>query len=75
VTVDTVRRICRIPAPYLARAMWVQEREIGAALERPELERLIKSSYELVAAKLPKSKRPGASRGAPRRPRKMARRA
>lgn len=69
---ELVERDGIIPAPYLARAMWVQEREPGAALERRELECLIKSSYELVAAKLPKSRRPGAIRGAPRRPRKKA---
>ena len=28
-----------IPAPYLARAMWVQQSELGAALERKELSR------------------------------------
>lgn len=42
------------PAPYLARAMWVQEESLGEALERPELERLLHASYELVRAKLPK---------------------
>jgi predicted DNA-binding protein (MmcQ/YjbR family) len=49
-----------IPAPYLARAMWIQESELGQALERPELARLLRSAYDLVVAKLPKSKRPGA---------------
>ena len=49
-----------IPAPYLARAMWVQESELGQSLERPELARLLRSAYDLVVAKLPKSKRPGA---------------
>lgn len=34
-----------IPAPYLARAMWVQETELGAALERRERERLIRNAY------------------------------
>jgi predicted DNA-binding protein (MmcQ/YjbR family) len=48
-----------IPAPYLARAMWVQESELGAALERQELTSLLRSAYDLVVAKLPKSKRPG----------------
>jgi predicted DNA-binding protein (MmcQ/YjbR family) len=48
-----------IPAPYLARAMWVQERELGATIERRELEPLLRSAYELIVAKLPKSKRPG----------------
>jgi predicted DNA-binding protein (MmcQ/YjbR family) len=55
-----------IPAPYLARAMWVQETELGSVLERRELEPLLRSSYELVVATLPKSKRP---RAAPARPR------
>jgi predicted DNA-binding protein (MmcQ/YjbR family) len=48
-----------VPAPYLARAMWVQERELGAALDRRELATLLRSAYDLVVAKLPKSKRPG----------------
>src|SRR6185295_1792285 len=37
-----------IPAPYLARAMWVQESELGATLERRELEALMRSAYEQV---------------------------
>jgi predicted DNA-binding protein (MmcQ/YjbR family) len=49
-----------IPAPYLARAMWVQERTVGEVLGRREMEELLKSSYELVVSGLPKSKRPGA---------------
>jgi len=42
-----------IPAPYLARAQWValQTRE---ALPRDELSGLLRESYEMVAAKLPK---------------------
>src|SRR6267143_5156113 len=45
-----------IPAPYLARAQWValQNRE---ALPADELARLLRQSYELVAAKLPKKLR------------------
>jgi predicted DNA-binding protein (MmcQ/YjbR family) len=54
---ELIEREGIIPAPYLARAMWVQETELGAALERRELERLLRTSYELVRAKLPKSKR------------------
>ena len=49
-----------VPAPYLARAMWVQESQLGEVLERPELAQLLRSAYDLVVAKLPKSKRPGA---------------
>jgi predicted DNA-binding protein (MmcQ/YjbR family) len=42
-----------IPAPYLARAQWValQTRD---ALTRDELSRLLRESYEMVFAKLPK---------------------
>lgn len=42
-----------IPAPYMARAHWVQ---IATAKSLPaaELRALIRSSYELVRAKLPK---------------------
>lgn len=62
------------PAPYLARAMWVQEEALGEALERGEFERLLASAYDLVVAKLPKSRRPGVvlagSPGAKRRRRK-----
>jgi predicted DNA-binding protein (MmcQ/YjbR family) len=42
-----------IPAPYLARAQWValQTRD---ALPRDELAGLLRESYEMVVAKLPK---------------------
>ena len=42
-----------IPAPYMARAQWValQTRD---ALTRDELSRLLRESYELVFAKLPR---------------------
>jgi predicted DNA-binding protein (MmcQ/YjbR family) len=56
---ELVERPGIIPAPYMARNMWVQEQELGSALERGELESLVKTSYDLVVAKLPKSKRPG----------------
>ena len=49
------------PAPYLARNMWVQEEHLGEALDRDELEQLVRASYDLVVAKIPKSRRPGAS--------------
>jgi predicted DNA-binding protein (MmcQ/YjbR family) len=58
---ELIEREGIIPAPYLARAMWVQESELGATLERRELEPLIRASYDLVVAALPKSKRPGAA--------------
>src|SRR6266852_8422979 len=45
-----------IPAPYMARAQWValQTRD---ALTRDELTRLLRESYEMVFAKLPKKTR------------------
>ena len=48
-----------IPAPYLARAMWVREQTVGDVLTRQEMQQLLKTSYDLVVATLPKSKRPG----------------
>ena len=69
---ELVERPGIIPAPYMARNMWVQEQELGEALDRREIESLVKTSYELVVAKLPKSKRPGAAQpsAANRRPRR-----
>jgi predicted DNA-binding protein (MmcQ/YjbR family) len=55
---ELVEREGIIPAPYLARAMWVQERGLGESLDRRERERLLRTSYELVSAKLPKRKTP-----------------
>ena len=54
---ELIEREGIIPAPYLARAMWVQESELGTVLEQRELETLLRSSYDLVLAKLPKSAR------------------
>src|SRR5580693_9256948 len=42
-----------VPAPYSARMHWVAL-ETWDALSRTEIKRLIKQSYELVFAKLPK---------------------
>jgi len=42
-----------IPAPYLARAQWVALQEEDA-IPRTELQKLLKKSYELVLAGLPK---------------------
>jgi predicted DNA-binding protein (MmcQ/YjbR family) len=55
---ELVEREGIVPAPYLARAMWVQERRLGEALARRELEELIRTSHALVSATLPKKKRP-----------------
>ena len=57
-----------IPAPYMARAMWVQERELGAALGLRDRETLVTISYELVKAKLPRR-----SRSPARSPKKSSR--
>jgi predicted DNA-binding protein (MmcQ/YjbR family) len=70
---ELIERPGIIPAPYMARNMWVQERELGEVLERRELEPLIRTSYELVVAKLPRTKRPGANPGARKRSRSAAR--
>jgi len=64
-----------IPAPYLARALWVQERSAGEVLERRELADLINASYELVVGTLPKSKRPGAAQKASQTPKEKSVRA
>lgn len=42
-----------VPAPYMARAKWVSLEHYGA-LPAAELRRLIRQSYDLVRAKLPK---------------------
>ena len=42
-----------IPAPYLARAKWIAL-ETRDALGLPELELLLRESYEMVRAKLPR---------------------
>jgi predicted DNA-binding protein (MmcQ/YjbR family) len=55
---ELVERPGIIPAPYMARNMWVQEQELGEVLDRRELEPLIRTSYELVVARLPKSRQP-----------------
>jgi predicted DNA-binding protein (MmcQ/YjbR family) len=51
---ELVERPGIIPAPYMARNMWVQEEELGESLDRRELQMLITTAYDLVAAKLPK---------------------
>jgi predicted DNA-binding protein (MmcQ/YjbR family) len=64
---ELVERPGIIPAPNMARNMWVMEQELGESLDRRELAALVKASYDLVVAKLPKSKRPGDGVGTPRR--------
>jgi predicted DNA-binding protein (MmcQ/YjbR family) len=58
---ELVEREGIIPAPYLARALWAQEQELGHSLDRRELERLLREAYDIVVARLPASKRPGTS--------------
>src|SRR6267142_2203958 len=53
-----------IPAPYLARAQWVAL-ESRDAVPRNELAGLLRESYELVAAKLPKKLRESLSSSRP----------
>jgi predicted DNA-binding protein (MmcQ/YjbR family) len=45
-----------IPAPYLARAKWIAL-ESQDALPDPEIAQLVRESYELVLAKLPRKSR------------------
>lgn len=61
-----------IPAPYLARARWVAL-ETREAVGREELAALLRTSYELVVARLPRAVREGGAAGRPKkskRPRK-----
>jgi predicted DNA-binding protein (MmcQ/YjbR family) len=65
---ELIERPGLTPAPYLARAMWAQETELGSTLTRRELEQQLRTAYELVRARLPKSTQaallaPAASRG------------
>jgi predicted DNA-binding protein (MmcQ/YjbR family) len=53
-----------IPAPYLARAKWIAI-ESAQALPQPEISALLRRSYDLVAAKLPRSKRDSLSSAKP----------
>jgi predicted DNA-binding protein (MmcQ/YjbR family) len=53
-----------IPAPYLARAQWVAL-ETRDALPAAELARLLRDSYDLVFAKLPKKTREAVSSSKP----------
>jgi predicted DNA-binding protein (MmcQ/YjbR family) len=43
-----------LPAPYLARAQWVQIRPADCRLRAGEIAKLLRQSYELVVAKLPR---------------------
>src|SRR5260370_30847669 len=54
---ELVERPGIIPAPYMARNMWVQEQELCETLDRRELEALVRTSYNLVLSKLPNTNR------------------
>jgi predicted DNA-binding protein (MmcQ/YjbR family) len=58
---DLTERPNIIPAPYLARAQWIalENRE---ALAPEELARLLRNSYDMIVAKLPKKTRESLSR-------------
>jgi predicted DNA-binding protein (MmcQ/YjbR family) len=53
---ELIERPGVIPAPYLARSHWVAL-ETESAIPRAELKVLLRKSYELVVAKLPKKTR------------------
>jgi predicted DNA-binding protein (MmcQ/YjbR family) len=54
--IELTERMGIIPAPYLARAQWVAL-ESRDALRLEELARLLRESYDLIAAELPKKTR------------------
>ncbi len=62
-----------IPAPYMARAHWVSL-ETEDALPAAEIKRLLRQSYDLVIARLPK-RRQEKLRAAPKPSRQPAKRA
>jgi predicted DNA-binding protein (MmcQ/YjbR family) len=71
--VELTERPGVIPAPYLARAGWVAV-ESPTILPTPELATLLRTSYELVVAKLPRKVRDSLT-SAPAPPRSKAKRA
>jgi len=61
-----------VPAPYLARAKWVAL-ETRGALAAEELAALLRESYEMVVAKLPKKTREAIAKERPRGVKRRAR--
>jgi predicted DNA-binding protein (MmcQ/YjbR family) len=59
---ELTERVGIIPAPYLARAQWIAL-ETKDALPPDELTRLIRESYDMVVAKLPRKTRDTLSAG------------
>ena len=66
--VELTERAGIIPAPYLARASWIAI-ESPTILPTPELASLLRESYELIVAKLPRKAREHLSNKV--RPRKL----
>ncbi len=66
--VELIERPGIVPAPYLARAKWIAI-ETPEALPQAEVEALLRKSYALVLAKLPKSaQQSAAAKKAPHKP-------
>jgi predicted DNA-binding protein (MmcQ/YjbR family) len=66
---ELIERPGIIPAPYLARARWVAI-ETAETLPQAEVVALLRKSYDLVSAKLPRAKRESLaakSKSAPRK--------
>jgi predicted DNA-binding protein (MmcQ/YjbR family) len=64
---ELIERPGIIPAPYLARAKWIAI-ETSETLPSAEVSALLRRSYDLVCAKLPRTVRESlASKGAPRK--------
>lgn len=63
---ELIERPNIIPAPYLARAKWVAL-ETADALPPQELATLLRNSYDLVLAKLPRKTRDSLSSSKPKR--------
>ena len=59
---ELTERMGIVPAPYMARAKWVAL-ETKEALATDELTRLLRESYDLVFAKLPKKTQEALTRG------------
>jgi predicted DNA-binding protein (MmcQ/YjbR family) len=63
---ELTERMGIIPAPYMARAKWVAL-ETREALSADELTQLLRESYDLVFAKLPKRTQEALAHGAARK--------
>jgi predicted DNA-binding protein (MmcQ/YjbR family) len=69
---ELTERLGIIPAPYLARAQWVAL-ETKDALSSAELGALVRDSYDLIVAKLPKKTREALSARKPSSPKSRRR--